>query len=58
MCKIPHLAAPDPLELRSDVGHWLSDGSPTWLMWPRWVMTPIEDLTDVILAIEDTDEDE
>ena len=28
------------------------------LMWPWWVMIPIEDLTDVTQAIEDTDEDE
>ena len=27
-------------------------------MWPWWVMIPIEDLTDVTLAIEDTDEDD
>ena len=27
-------------------------------MWPWWVMIPIEDLTDVALAIEDTDEDD
>ena len=27
-------------------------------MWPLWVMIPIEDLTDVTLAIEDTDEDD
>ena len=27
-------------------------------MWPWWVMIPIEDLTDVTLAIEDTDEHE
>ena len=27
-------------------------------MWPWWVMIPIEDLTDVTLAIEDTDKDE
>ena len=25
-------------------------------MWPWWVMIPIEDLADVPLAIEDTDE--
>ena len=30
----------------------------TWLMWPWWVMIHIEDLTDVALAIEDTDEDD
>ena len=27
-------------------------------MWPWWVMIPIEDLTDVTQAIEDTDEDD
>ena len=27
-------------------------------MWPWWVMIPIEDLTDVTLAIVDTDEDD
>ena len=27
-------------------------------MLPWWVMIPIEELTDVTLAIEDTDEDE
>ena len=27
-------------------------------MWPWWVMIPIEDLTDVTLAMEDTDEDD
>ena len=27
-------------------------------MWPWWVKIPIEDLTDVTLAIEDTDEDD
>ena len=27
-------------------------------MWPWWEMIPIEDLTEVTLAIEDTDEDE
>ena len=27
-------------------------------MWPWWVMIPIEDLIDVTLAIEDTDEDD
>ena len=27
-------------------------------MWPWWVMIPIEDLTDVSLAIEDTDQDD
>ena len=30
----------------------------TWLMWPWWVMIPIEDLTDITLAIEDTDEED
>ena len=30
----------------------------TWLMWPWRVMIPIEDLTDLTLAIEDTDEDD
>ena len=30
----------------------------TWLMWPWWVMIPIEDLTDVTLAVEDTNEDD
>ena len=30
----------------------------TWLMWPWWVMLPIEYLTDVTLAIQDTDEDD
>ena len=29
----------------------------TWLMWPWWVIIPIEDLTDVTQATEDTDED-
>ena len=27
-------------------------------MWPWWVMIPIEDLTDVALAIEDTDDND
>ena len=27
-------------------------------MWPWWAMIPIEDLIDVTLAIEDTDEDD
>ena len=27
-------------------------------MWPWWVMIPIEDLNDVTLAIENTDEDD
>ena len=27
-------------------------------MWPWWVMIPIEDLTDVTLAVEDTNEDD
>ena len=27
-------------------------------MWPWWVMIPIDDLTDVSLPIEDTDEDD
>ena len=27
-------------------------------MWPWWVKIPIEDLTDVTLAIDDTEEDE
>ena len=27
-------------------------------MWPWWAMIPIKDLTDVTLAIEDTDEDD
>ena len=27
-------------------------------MWPWWMIIPIEDLTDVTLAIEDTDEDD
>ena len=27
-------------------------------MWRWWVMIPIEDSTDVTLAIEDTDEDD
>ena len=27
-------------------------------MWPWWVTIPIEDLTDITLAIEDTDEDD
>ena len=30
----------------------------TRLMWPWWVMIPTEDLTDVTLEIEDTDEDD
>ena len=30
----------------------------TWLMWPWLVIIPIEDLTDVTLAIEDTDEED
>ena len=31
---------------RSDSRYSLTDGKPTWLMWPWWVMIPIEDLTD------------
>ena len=45
---------------RSDVSESLSQSALalTWLMWPWWVMIPIEDFTDVSLAIEDTDEDD
>ena len=53
------LASPDALEVIV-VSDSLTDWSLglTWLMWPWWVMIPIEDLTDVTLAIEDTDEDD
>ena len=27
-------------------------------MWPWWVMIPFEDLTDVTLAIDDTEKDD
>ena len=45
---------------RSDVCDQLTDWlvALTWLMRPWWVMIPIEDLTDVTLAIEDSDEDD
>ena len=40
---------------RSDESHWVNDWVTEWalaltlLMWPWWVMIPIEDLTDLIL---------
>ena len=40
---------------RSDESHWVTDWVTEWalaltlLMWPWWVMIPIEDFTDVIL---------
>ena len=57
------LASPDALEVivvTDSLTHLLTESALalTWLMWPWWVMIPIEDLTDVALAIEDTDEDE
>ena len=53
------LASPDALEVIvvSDLlTYWAL--ALTWLMWPWWVMIPIEKLTDVTLAIEDNDEDD
>ena len=38
---------------RSRTDHWSLEL--TWLMWFWWVMIPLEDFTDVTLAIEDTD---
>ena len=60
---ISFLASPDALEVML-VTEWLTDLPSewalalTWLMWPWWVMIPIEDLNDVTLAIEDTDVDD
>ena len=57
------LASPDALEVIV-VTDWLthlltqSALALTWLMWPWWVMIPIEDLTNVTLAIQDTDKDD
>ena len=34
------------------VSEWVSDRSPTWLMWLWWVMIPLEDFTDVTLGCE------
>ena len=51
---IPFLASPDALEVivvSSFLPYWAL--ALTWLMWPWWVMIPIEDLTDVTLAIEE-----
>ena len=50
------LASPDALEVML-VTYSVTESALalTWLMWP---MIPIEDLTDVTLAIGDTDEDE
>ena len=47
------LASPDALEVMW-VSDWVSHSALalTWLMWPWWVMIPIEDLTDITLAFE------
>ena len=47
---VTFLASPDALEMML-VTEWLSES-----LW--WVMITIEDLNDVSLAIEDTEEDE
>ena len=51
------LASPDALEVivvPYSLTYWTL--GLTWLMWPWWVMIPIGNLTEINLAIEDTDE--
>ena len=54
------LASPDAQEVMwvsQSVTHWLTPGQATWLMWPWWVMIPLEDFTDED-EVGDDDEDE